>query len=397
MSSFNLKSNIFSTILSKGFILILNFAIVVFTTQLWGAEGKGIIALFVADLGLIGIFANVFTGSSVSYYFSKIGKSKLATQGYCWVFFVSAVAAIVTSLTGENNLTVFLFIVSVFLGILAFQNSLFIGSQKIRNYNIITVLQPLLLLIFMFFFHFGFHDLGYYSYFYGQITSLFIILIICGIMQNKDSGNIVWDLNKEAIKQSFSYGWKTELSNFLQFFNYRLSFYLLHYFIGINSVGIFSIGVALSEAIWVISRSMSLVQFSNVIKQGDTESSKKETISISKYSFWGSLLCLLVLLALPSSLFGFIFGSEFSSVKEVVLFLSPGILAISVSNVFGNYFSAIKKLNILIIKSAIGLLVTLVLSLWLIPILEIQGACISNSVSYLISSMVLILYFFRKR
>lgn len=69
MSTINLKTNIIETILSKSLILLLNFAVIVLTTQLWGADGRGAVALFVADLGLISIFANVFTGSSVSYFF----------------------------------------------------------------------------------------------------------------------------------------------------------------------------------------------------------------------------------------------------------------------------------------------------------------------------------------
>ena len=34
----------------------------------------------------------------------------------------------------------------------------------------------------------------------------------------------------------FEYGWKTQLSAFVQFLNYRLSFYFLEYFEGIASV-----------------------------------------------------------------------------------------------------------------------------------------------------------------
>ena len=79
MSSINLKKDIIATMLSNSLILLLNFGVVVLTTQLWGADGRGSIAVFVADLSMISIFANVFTGCSVSYYFSKLGTSKLFT------------------------------------------------------------------------------------------------------------------------------------------------------------------------------------------------------------------------------------------------------------------------------------------------------------------------------
>ena len=50
MSSINLKTSIVATILSKSLILLLNFAVIVLTTQLWGADGRGSVAIFVADL-----------------------------------------------------------------------------------------------------------------------------------------------------------------------------------------------------------------------------------------------------------------------------------------------------------------------------------------------------------
>ncbi|MBO4232662.1 MAG: polysaccharide biosynthesis C-terminal domain-containing protein, partial [Bacteroidales bacterium] len=206
-----------------------------------------------------------------------------------------------------------------------------------------------------------------------------------------------WDFDRLCNRQMLSFGWKTELSSLLQFFNYRLTYYLLAYFISRGSVGIFSIGVTVAEAIWVVSRSVSMVQFSNVLKQGNTMQSRKETMSLALVSLGISAACILVILLLPASLFVFVFGPEFGEVKRVVLLLAPGILAIAFSNVLGNYFSAIRKLNILIIKSLIGLIFTLVLALWLIPRWQIDGACIVNAASYLISSVVLFLYYLSKK
>ena len=101
---------------------------------------------------------------------------------------------------------------------------------------------------------------------------------------------------------------------------------------------------------------------------------------------------------MPESVYVFIFGSEeFASVKYILLLLSPGILAIAVTNVYGNYFSAIGKLKILIIKSAVGVVFTVILSVILIPRLQITGACIFNAVSYIVSSTILVIAFCRHK
>ena len=150
------------------------------------------------------------------------------------------------------------------------------------------------------------------------------------------------------------------------------------------------------SGIWIVSRSISTVQFSNVLKQGDTKQSRDETMSLALVSLLVSAVCVGIILLLPKALFSFIFGPEFGGVKQVVLLLAPGILAIAFSNVIGHYFSAIRQLNILIIKSAVGLLFTLALSFWLVPKWQVDGACVVNTVSYVVSSLVLLIYYQRR-
>ncbi len=392
--SINLKRDIVETIFSKSLILLLNFVVVVMTTHFWGDSGRGSIAIFVADLSLINIFANVFTGSSVSYFFSRMGKSKIATAAYLWAFLVAAIGGVFLFAIGQTKLAPFVFIASVMLGIVTFNNSVFIGDQKIGNYNLITILQPALLIVFMLLFKFLLPQIEYYSYFFGQICSLLIVLLICRFLRHKCEIYNRWDFDREANKEIFSFGWKTELSSLLQFLNYRLTYYMLDIYIGRGSVGIFSIGVTIAEAIWIVSRSMSMVQFSNVLKSGDNSSTRNETSRIALASLVISSLCIAVIAPLPKQIFSFVFGEEFSGVGRIVLLLSPGILSIAFSNVLGNFLSATRNLNILVVKSAVGVIFTIVLSLLLIPKLQIDGACVVNSVSYCVSSLVLIVYYY---
>ncbi|MDY6325838.1 MAG: polysaccharide biosynthesis C-terminal domain-containing protein [Bacteroidales bacterium] len=393
----NLKRDITGTIMSKSLILLLNFAVVVMTTHFWGDTGRGSIAIFVADLSMVNIFANVFTGSSVSYFFSRMGKSKIATTAYLWTFIVSAAGGLALLLAGETKLAPLLFFASAMSGIVAFNNSLFIGGQKIGHYNLVTILQPALLIAFMLLFKTAFPGMGYFSYFFGLLCSLAVLLLVCRHLRHKDGIYNNWDLDFQATKEMFSFGWKTELSSLLQFVNYRLTYYMLDIFIGRGSVGVFSIGVTLAEAIWIVSRSMSMVQFSNVLKAGDTVSTRRETTKIALLSLGISAICVVAVVMLPGRLFAFVFGEAFSDVGRVVMLLAPGILAIAFSNVLGNFLSATRQLNILIAKSAVGVVFTVALSFVLIPKMQVDGACIVNSVSYIVSSLTIALYYYLGR
>jgi O-antigen/teichoic acid export membrane protein len=69
--------------------------------------------------------------------------------------------------------------------------------------------------------------------------------------------------------------------------------------------------------------------------------------------------------------------------------MSPGIIAIAVSNLYGHYFAGTGKLNILRNKSLIGLVTSLILLPVLVKKYELTGACISLNASYILSSLYL--------
>lgn len=397
MGKIELKKDIILSVVVKTLVLLLNFAIVWLTARLWGAEGRGAIAIFIANLGIIAIVCNIFTQSSVSYFFKKVDVGKLASQAYLWVVVASVICSVFCGFFNlPNSLIFLLFIVATLTGFIAFHNALFLGDQQISNYNLILLLQPALLLACIGVFYLFNKDLGYISYFYSQIISLTILFIIVKIITRKKIGKFDYKFDSNVAKNSFNFGWQVELSGLLQFLNYRFSMFILERLTGLGEVGVFSIGIQITEAIWIFSRSISLVQYSNVLNLGDTVESRKETEKMSLLSFYISFACIFIVVLLPSSIFTFIFGDEFANVKQVILLLAPGTLAIAVSNVFGNYFSAIGKLKILIIKSLVGLIFTIVLSYILIPKMQLQGASIVNSISYIVSSLILFGYYFLK-
>lgn len=384
------KKDVMLTMLCRALLLILNFLLVLLTTRLWGAEGRGMIALFATDLGLISIFTSVFSGSSTSFNLRKYVPADLFLPISAWAFIVSLISALLYHFIGRNDYSLYLFIAATLMGYITFFNSLFIGKQSINRYNLILVLQPLLLLLILFIFYY--FDTSYYTYFYAQCVSLMILLSICFFL-NDCSLLINRASFKEVSISLFKFGFQTELSNILQFLNYRLSYYFLGYYSGLASVGIFSIGVSLSEIVWKLSGSISTVQYSRLLAQKKTLEAKQETTKMAWYCCGFTIFFLLIAIVIPSEVYGWVFGDEFMDAKSILVFLSPGVLAIAVSNVFGHYFSAFGELKILILKSLFGVIATLVLSIILIPKLGIEGACWVNLVANLVCSLVLFIWY----
>ncbi|MBO4615134.1 MAG: polysaccharide biosynthesis C-terminal domain-containing protein [Bacteroidales bacterium] len=397
MKIFNLDKDFILTALTKVLILLLNFAAVIFTTQIWGSEGKGFIAIFVADISLVATFTNILTNSSVSFFLKKIGHSPLATLAFLWTFIVSAVAAVVVAFTDASVPILPFFVVAVLSGCITFHSSLFLGVQKIFQYNLATLLMSALLLVFMLLFHWFLPEIGYHAYFYAQILAYIVVLVLCHVFTHKIFGRIRFAFSFDTFKKAFNFGWQEELSAFIQFLNARLCFYLIGIYADMSAVGIFSVGVAISEAIWVFSRSMALVQYSKVLKMGDTAEAWLETRKVTLVTLAITAFCIAVVACVPMSFFEFVFGDGFGESKIVILLLAVGIAANSIALVLFNYFSALGRLKILLLRSSAGLVVTLSLAFWLIPMMNIEGACLVNSCSYLVSSAVLVVAFVRRK
>jgi O-antigen/teichoic acid export membrane protein len=388
---------IFLTFISRFLILGLNFGLVIYSTNTWGSEGKGIISIITANLSIILLLGNIFSGSSVSYFASKFKKEQVLLYAYVWSIIVGITLPLFFRYHLPKMYTVYLIGLSVLSSLLATNINLFIGTKNIKMFNVYTILQLAVHILFIAGLVYIFKITGIEIYFIAQIGCLGILFTTSFFQLWKNLNlNISNFYFSKSIRSSlFNYGWKTQSSLFFHFLNSRLSYYFLEHFKGLSSVGIFSVGVACSEAIWTISKSLALVLYSDVVNQKNLDDTILQTKISLKMSFLMTLVCLIGILLIPASFYSWIFGKDFHQTKKIILFLSPGILLIAVSNILGYYFSGINKLKIINIKSIVGLAVSVFMSIFFIPKWGILGACIATSVSYCASSVLLLWSFYQ--
>lgn len=383
------------TFLSRFLILILSFALVVFSTNIWGSEGKGIISLVIANSAIIGFFSSIFAGSSISYFSSRYKTEKVLLIAYLWSVIVGIVLPLIFSLVYADNTYLFPLIgISVSFSLLSANINLFVGKQDIKKYNFYSVAQQVvhIFFIFLLFYIFDFKSLD--IYFYAQIACFGILFLLSTYQLVKNCSFSEFSFSKEVISVMFHYGWKSQLSAFVQFLNYRLSFYFLEFYAGISYVGIFSIGVTFSEAIWTVSRSLAVILYADIVNTKTEDDRITKTKDSLKITFWITLLFLIGILSVPGEWYTFVFGSDFYNTKDIIILLSPGILAIAVSNIVGFYFSGTNQLKILNIKSILGLVCTVCLAIYAVPRWGIYGACVVTTLSYCLSSGVLFRKFY---
>jgi O-antigen/teichoic acid export membrane protein len=269
------------------------------------------------------------------------------------------------------------------------------GQERIRAYNIISLLQVMILFSVLMFFFFGLGIREVLAYLYGLYISYTfaflasLVLIFSSFRKKEILGS------GKVIRELFKIGSVMQLGNILQFFNYRLSYYFIEFFLKRAAVGVYSVGVQLSESIWLIAKSIHMVQYTRISNEKDKDYAAKLTLHLAKISFILTLLSLILILVLLHVCFALIFKPEFRQVPVIMYTLAAGILTFSISIILSPYFSGLGKPIHNTISAAIGLVFTLVLSLVLIPRINLPGAALAATLSYIAATVYQFIVFIR--
>lgn len=390
-----MHKSIFQTFFTRFLLVFLNFGLVVFTTNMWGSEGKGIISLVIADLALVSFFSNIFVAGSTTFFSAKYGRQHLLAYAYLWAVAVGILAPILYSLVHPQKYLLMLIALTVSSALLSANISLFVGERNFRMVNLYTVLQTAVQFVLIFAMVFIFRKASVGTYFVSQIITCGVLFLVSAFSLLRVERFSGFKFSRKIFAEMWDYGWKSQLSAFLSFLNYRLSFYFLEFLLGVPSVGVYSVGVAISEAVWMVSRSISLVLYSEAVNSSEQDYLLQRTKTSMKISLWITLLCLVAIVIFPSGFYTLVFGKDFHQTKQIILLLSPGILAMAVNNVASHYFAGVNQLRILNVKAIFGLATMGLLSLLLIPRFGIAGTCVATALSYCSSTAVLLWGFYQ--
>lgn len=327
--------NLFSRLASAGFGLLVS---VVISREL-GAETKGDHALFVVGVSIIHLFTNLFGGASLGYLAPRHSLAFLVRLSTLWSLFSGGVCGAVLWALGLLPAGFEWYI--IFSGVLfACWNSyvtLLLGRQHNRAYNIIMFLNPLMSALFLVILLYTFqHNLWAFANGYTAAQAVTLVISFIWIRSLPDGEKQWEERNWRAL---FRHGIYIQLANLTQFLNYRILFYLVNDFFGRAFLGVYSNALALAESVWMVSKSISTVQFSRIVNSTSDAEARQITRKYIPVSAGVSFLGIAVLLLVPPSFFTFLFGKDFSEVSVLILWLAPAILAMSMGNIYAHYFA----------------------------------------------------------
>lgn len=382
------------TLFSKGSTAFINFAILLITSKVLGGEIRGEITLFVLNIAIIQIVNEIYTGYTLVHFIPKFSFKKLYKFGFLWVAVCTLVLSVFFYLfnvrMGGN--WVHLFLLSFIVILHSFHLVFILGKEKIKLYNWLSASQPLILLLSLLIFIFVLQQKSVTSYIISMYISFVPPAIISSIYIFKEYRN---PIKQEVflVKQVFTNGFYNQFAALTHMLSNRYNYYLLSTNL---LVGVYSSATSLIESVWLISGSVTPIILTHVANSKQNEENKHITFVLAKLCFLLSIVCVLVLYFIPDAFFVFLLGDDFAETKHIMLLLSPGILCVSFSSIIVHYYSGIGQQKTIALANLCGFITTISLGYTLISNYSVIGACYVSSISYFITSLILLIVFMRK-
>ena len=376
---------IINTLGTKVLGALLSFIVSAVISQMVGDVGKGEQTLLLSTIAFILIFSDIVSGASLVYLTPKHPFSKLFVPSYLWSTLVGLTAAAVIPLFYHDLphvIALHIGLLSVLSSLSAVNTTILIGRERVRAANWVNLWQPAALLATLCICYFQFEMLNLNAY----IIALYVAyggswLAGLFLLRNEFRGFRIhaWHEYREVLRDLFRFGLLNQSSHFVQFFNLRLSYYLLDTYVDIGSTGVFSNAVSLVEAVWIISRSIALVQYARIANANDQAYSQRLTLELSKVCLLVSAAAMILLACFPPDFYRLLFGPEFGEVTYLIWILAPGALLYCLALIFGHYYSGIGKYHINTYTALCGVVFTLLCGFTLIPAIGIYGAAITTT------------------
>ncbi len=387
------------TLFTRGFVALVNLAILLITSRQLGGDIRGQISLLILNIAIIQVINEIYTGYALVYFIPRHALKKLYTNGLVW----SVACILLTTLTliglnvyygmSINTSWIHMAVLAFIIIVHSFNGVVILAKERIRIYNFLNFFQPALLLLVLLILIFGFGQRNVDSYIIALYVSFLASLLISGIQMLG-----IFKTEHAALPPSepsviLRKGFFNQLANLSHMLSNRYNFYLLS-----NNVlvGIYSTSTSLIESLLIISSSASTIILTYIANKNEEEKSITVTFLLSKLCFLSSLFCVLVLVLIPSEFFSFLLGRDFSQTKEVMLLLSPGILCISFSTVISHYFSGMGRQRLIATANLAGLISTMITGYFLVNRFQLRGACYAACISYFVASIIMVVMFMRE-
>jgi O-antigen/teichoic acid export membrane protein len=386
------KANIVTSLFTRFLGAFVTLGVSIITARELGTEKLGEISLVILAVAISILVSGIFSGPSLVYFTPRKKLRHLLIPSYV----ANVVCSIAVCCTMaffdlyDAKYLVYAILISVIQSFFSTHFYVLLGLEKIIAYNLIGVIQTIVVIIVISIGIYVLHIKDVQSYFVAQAAS-FLIGFMITIPFIRQTHYLDKDSSAGSVaSEIFKYGFMMQMASIFQQLNYRLSYYVIHWQMGDGKLGIFSLTMQIAEGVLIISRSIAAILFSKTANLVEKENIVEKTTNTLKFTYVGTFLFMIILLVFPTEWYELAFSKDFSEVKTIMWYISPGIMFLAIQTILSSYFSSVKKVHINTIGSLAGLIVIGVVVWPICMLLDLKGAAIANVLSYFTSMMIAI-------
>lgn len=296
-----------------------------------------------------------------------------------------------------NNHIIFLLTLLYIVKVLDyFQISFIRGHQNFFVFNIKKIIEPLLFLLTILAIQFIKH-VGIESVLSMYLLISFISTLGISIYIHKKIlfSFAPFGLNINLIKKITRFGFKSYIQIVTGHLNYQISIYMIAWFLSKKDVGIYAIAVSFASVLWFIPNTLGIVLLPALSSKKDDYEINKMTVLIARHTFYLVLIGIWVIAIAGKVLIPLLYGPVYNLAYLPMIFLLPGILAMTLFKVLTRNFTSRNLQHLTIYASLIALLASLLLNPILILSWGLVGGALASSLIY-VGATIMLLHFFGK-
>jgi len=367
-----------------------------------GPEARGSYAVCLIFGSLLGAIFAVGLDAAIQYYVAakKIAISDALSVAFFLVLAGGLCAALFGLMLMELDLEYFdkadsdsfeiaLFYIPISM-LVGFLPRLMVGLRDFVGMGLYSIVQAIVQLI-VIFVAIGVLELGINGALTAMVLSGVITIVLELLYLRKKYKFEFIKPNVAHIKMVVHYGMRHHFARLSNIVNFQMGAIILAFFATREEIGYFTVASALMGYVVQIPGALGKALLPRVA--GD-ENGQAALVALS--SRMSGVICgliIVVILLIREPLINIIFSPSFSAVIPLLVLLAPGMFVRSISKVMVPYFNGMAKPQITSYAVVSGILVNISTLFILYPIMGLEGAAISMTTGYFVSSVISLYYF----
>ena len=194
--------------------------------------------------------------------------------------------------------------------------------------------------------------------------------------------------------ESIGFGVQAHAGRVMKAGNYRLDQWLLGAIAGPRELGLYSVAVAWSEALFYLPEALGMVLRPDAVRARPQDAAR-QTAVVFRIAILATVLIGLVMIVAAPFLCVTLLGDEFSGSVAQLRVLIPGALGMVALKLLANVLTAQRKPMLANVAIAVAFAATIALDLLLIPAHGGLGAAVASTIAYLAGGLAVAVIFSR--